>query len=402
MKNMSTRLFVPPFGIQKTYIATTNVGSLNKLYDIDKPSFSNLCGAGTGLDKQKAIDLSVFEAIERLSNTICSVNVIIDTYNNLKNKCYNMEKFPQVADYENSFNLPFVPDNVTGWVETLNLCDAKNYLIPQSYVFLNNEPSFLGDRITNPISTGVALHDSYIEAVISGIYEVVERDGIALTWLLGNVNYCVNHIFTDFENIFSTDFLGEVNYYDVSTVEGIITICVHAKSYHSNKVKNVLMFVSDVDIQNIKKKLFKELISVMSSFANGKEFNDDTDFTHFTSVEQSGAFMALSKNDSNFDFLKDIPNALNKEYPIFKFSTKKDELAYLKKIISNLGYDILVTDITSREAKSKNYKVVKVIIPQLQPISFVYSSRYLSSKRLSDYMKKLGIKEINNMPLAFS
>ena len=92
MKNMSTRLFVPPFGIQKTYIATTSVGSLNKLYDIDKPSFSNLCGAGTGLDKQKAIDLSVFEAIERLSNTICSVNVIIDTYNNLKNKCYNVYK----------------------------------------------------------------------------------------------------------------------------------------------------------------------------------------------------------------------------------------------------------------------------------------------------------------------
>lgn len=400
---MKTNIFVPPFGIQKTYIATTNVGNLNKLYDINNPAFLKLNGAGTGSTKELAAKLSQFEAIERVSNTVCSTEVIIDTYKNIKSRCYNMNIFPKIATFENSFNIRFNPDNITGWVDTLNLCDGKTYLVPQSYIFLHSDFTFLGDRVTNPISTGVALHDTYEEAVISGIYEVIERDGIALTWLLKNANYRVNHVFSDVENIFSPSFLGEVNYYDVSTIKGVITICAHAKAYYSNRVKNVLMFASDVNIQNIKNKLSKELISVMSSFAySSTRIDENIDFTKFTSVDQGGAFMALRENDESFKFFEDIDDFPNKEYDVINFKTRKEELCYLRRLLKDLKYDILVTDISSREAKDKDYKVVKVLIPQLQPISFVYNSRYLDSKRLDYFLTKLGKEVINEMPLAFS
>lgn len=401
---METKIFLPPYGIQKTYIASTYVGNLKKLYGITGSSFVNLSGSGTGTTKDIAKKLSVFEAIERLGNTLNTCDIIVDTQNNLKEKCYEMSNFPQVASTEKSYNLPFDPDKVIGWVGAMNLMDGKEYLIPQNYVYLYNPKTFLGDRVTNPISTGVALHDTYTEAVIAGIYEVIERDGIALTWLSKHINYRINHIFNSKnDSVFSSKFLGEVDYYDVSTVDGVITVCAHARSNFSKNSKNVLMFASDINISNIKKKLFKELISVMSTFANNShEFSNDTDFNSFTSVEHGGSFMAKYFNDSYFDFFKGVPDNNEIHYTEKTFISPKDELIYLKSILKRENCDVLVRDISSREAIEENLKVVRVIVPQLQPISFVYSSRFLNSKRLREYMSKHNVYEINKMPLAFS
>lgn len=401
---METKIFLPPYGIQKTYIASTYVGNLKKLYGIAGESFRNLSGSGTGENEDIAKKLSIFEAVERLGNTLNTSEVIVDTFTNLEGKCYDMNVFPQVLSTEKSYNSPFDPNKVTGWVSTKNIVDGKDYLVPQNYIYLYNPITFLGDRVTNPISTGVALHDTYTEAVIAGIYEVIERDSIALTWLLKHINCRINHLFNSSEDaVFSSSFLGEVDYYDVSTVDGVITVCAHARTNFSKDVKNVLMFASDTNISNIKKKLFKELISVMSTFAHSRtNFSNETDFYSFTSVEQGGSFMAKSFNDSHFDFFKDVQDNNKISYPEKTFNSSKDELIYLKDVLERMGCDILVRDISSREAIEENLKVVRVIIPQLQPISFVYSSRFLDSKRLREFMSQKNIEEFNEMPLAFS
>lgn len=400
---METKIFTPPYGIQNTFIATTYLGNLMELYNIENLAFKNMSGAGTSIDKEEAKILSIYEAIERVGNTLNTRDIVIDSFNNLKENCFDLNKFPQVADFENSPNIPFLPDQIIGWVKSYNLIDKKDYLIPQNYVFLYNSFNFFGDKITNPISTGVALHNSYTQAIISGIYEVIERDGISITWLLHHVKYRVNHIFNEeYHKVFSSDFLGEVNYYDVSTVEGVITICAHAKSYYSRKVKNVLMFASDTNIDNIKKKLYKELISVMSSFSISKKYSPDDDYTKFVSVDQSGSYMAQDFNDKYFEFFNLIEDNPQKKYEKKNFMSYRDELKYLVDIMKKQDYDILTVDLSTREAIEEDFRVVRVIIPQLQPISFVYKSKYLDSNRLQYFQEKLNKEDINIMPLAFS
>lgn len=86
-----------------------------------------------------------------------------------------MEKFPKLTVDEESFNINFSPNQTYSWTECVDLYTLKVKYIPANYIYLYQEKNFYGDRITNPITTGSALHEDYISAIISGIYEVLER-----------------------------------------------------------------------------------------------------------------------------------------------------------------------------------------------------------------------------------
>ncbi|MFO6598665.1 YcaO-like family protein [Bacillus cereus] len=57
------------------------------------------------------------------------------------------------------------------------------------------------------------MHQDYTRAVINGIYEVIERDGIALFWLLKRpLKKLDKQEFIDDLEIFSSPFLGKLLY----------------------------------------------------------------------------------------------------------------------------------------------------------------------------------------------
>lgn len=405
MKNI---IITPPIGIQQTYIGLTQVGNVHLLYDIEaNEKMKNLSGAGTNTKKEHALELSEYEALERIANSINCRSKVIDTYKNMNNQAVNLEKFPKLSTWEEGININSDANQSYTWVECIDLMSGQKKFIPQNFVYLYGGKQCYGDRITNPISTGAALHEDYISATINGIYEVLERDAIALTWLLKRVKGEVTHLFNEEEKkVFHSSFLGEVKFYDVSTMDGVITVCAHAKSQHSKRCKNVLMFCSSTSFSDIKKKLKKELISVMFSFyTNTFKYSKDTNVDLFNSVEQGGSFMARDFNDKSFDFFKNVPLS-EIHYEKKKFISKKEELKYLINILKESKMSLYVVDISCREVTEKGYRAVKVIIPEAQPISFVHRSRYLASERFINIAKQLYgenyIENINHMPLAFS
>lgn len=166
------------------------------------------------------------------------------------------------------------------------------------------------------------------------------------------------------------------------------------------------MFCSSIDISDIKEKLKKELISVMYSFyTNEYPYDSSTDYSKFVRVDQGGAYMAKNFNDSNFDFFKNVPKIESTYKPALKISKEK-ELQHLVDILKKNNFSTYVIDISCREVLERNYRAVKVVIPEVQPISFIHRSRYLDSDRFVRLAKdKYGNKykkHINNMPLAFS
>jgi ribosomal protein S12 methylthiotransferase accessory factor len=398
----------PPVGIQNTHIALTRVGNANFLYGLNgNHRISQLSGAGTSIDKDMAKQFSEYEAIERVANAINCRKIVVETAENLGDKAVDMSKFPKLSSDEDSMNINFSLNQTYSWVKCIDLYTLDIKMVPANFVYLFQDKNFYGDKITSPISTGAALHENYISAIINGIYEVIERDSIALTWLLKNVKGEVSHLFSDEEKrVFDSPFLGEVKFYDTSTVDGITTICAHAKSNYSENCKNVLMFCSSINISDIKKKLWKELISVMFSFyTNEYKYDSSTDYSNFVRVDQGGAYMAKIFNDSHFDFFKTVP-VIETAYQDTLELSKGEELRYLINILKKEKFTVYITDISCREVLERNYRAVKVIIPEAQPISFVYRSRYLGSDRFvrlaKDKYGKDYKKYINNMPLAFS
>ena len=77
-------------------------------------------------------------------------------------------------------------------------------------------------------------------------------------------------------------------------------------------------------------------------------------------------------------------------------------------LFAQKGIPVYAKELTSKEINALGFKVVKVIIPQLQPLYLWEQYRYLSGKRLyqtpvdSGYLKNpLSMENLNNIPHPF-
>ena len=369
-----------------------------------------MSGAGSSIDSSNGFFLSEMEGYERFANCLDCNNIVYSDSCSLGSHAADMEEFLKVSRIiePDSLIQEFKANKVFRWVESFELQSKEIKYIPLEYVNLYTIREFSGEGTTNPISTGMSVHDTYEEAILNGIYEIIERDAIALTWLLKYPGQKIENrpYGIDFE-VFDNDFLGSTELFEVSTIEGIHTFCLKANAHHNKDISTVLMFATHVNPETALRKLKKELTAVIYSMTDSlKRFPNiiDQDYTKFFTVEQSGLYMAHRNNKKHFSFFN---HAKSKEFSIPKaltFSDPNAELSYVQKHLENRK--IYVTDLTNRECKDRGIKAVKVNIPSLQPISFIHSSRYLGHYRIEEYAKKIGLdfneNEINKYPLAFS
>ena len=73
------------------------------------------------------------------------------------------------------------PETPTRWVEGTKLATDEEALLPAEYVQFPR-PGDESARSKPPITTGLGLGNSPVEAVLSGLYEVIERDATMLSW----------------------------------------------------------------------------------------------------------------------------------------------------------------------------------------------------------------------------
>lgn len=373
---------------------------------------SSMSGAGTSLfnDKERGLFLSEMEAIERIANSMSISRCLVSDAESLGDLAANIDEFPTISKISEptSINNEYSSKRLLRWIQSIELQSKSQKYIPLEFVSLYTNRLFNGEGITNPISTGMSVHDNYTHAILNGIYEVIERDAIALTWLLKYPGKRItnNPYELDF-NVFDNEFLGNTELYDVSTIEGIYTFCLKAKSYHNKNISTVLMFATHINPMEALKKLKKELTSVIYSMVESSKFLPDIinqDYNDFVSVEQSGLYMAHQKNQKFFNFFDEAQEIIFDEKFKNTFENANEELKYIKSLLKNRS--IYVTDLTNRECRERGIKAVKVNIPSLQPISFVHRSRFLCHKRIKEYsIEKLGyydFEKLNSMPLPFS
>lgn len=415
MNNNKVREILAPRGMRRCRIFITDIGYVKSLgYDID-PIYESqyLSGAGTSIDDDRGAFLSYAESLERCGNSVSLRKEVVDTYDGLNDSAVNMLAFPKCNNSETmTINRNFASDELMTWVECYDIINKEVKYIPKEHVYLFSKAKYNGEGTVNPISTGSALHDNYYDAILNGIYEVIERDGIALTWLLKHPGE--NITLNQNENVFDNDFLGETKLYNVSTIKGVTTLCLHAKSYHDKNSSNILMFATAKDFASAKGKIFKELVSVGYTIVNSKKFLDNydsVDYNKFVSVDEGAKYMANEKVDKEFDFFKSAPtidiSTDDFEYKARRFNSVKEELEYVVSTLKEQGHsNIYVVDMTTRKAKDSNYKIVKVIIPSLQPLSFVHSARYIGHYRLKEYSNliygKYDEEKISEYPVAFA
>ncbi|RKM63322.1 hypothetical protein D6856_04160 [Butyrivibrio sp. XB500-5] len=140
---------------------------------------------GKGLNPRQAYFSACFELFERLSARYYGDKRLVRaTPNEVGKDGYSLELIKrQKRMIDKEYDIDH--DRAIDWVEAKSVLSGKSKLVPASFVYLSNVTF---KSIDNGISsTGLAAGATVEDAVLQGLFEVIEHDA----WIMGQANRCV-------------------------------------------------------------------------------------------------------------------------------------------------------------------------------------------------------------------
>lgn len=156
---------------------TTNFLSSNNLIE---PSPS-----GSGLTPAEAEVSALMESVERYSSMLADQSRLSwSRYNDVKHRAINpveLVLYPdEQYDRQNFRCSRFSPHYKIPWVQGWDLFSGRPVLVPADFVYY---PPFRQDPLVLESSNGAAAHTDLVQAILNGLFEVIERDAFLIMWL---------------------------------------------------------------------------------------------------------------------------------------------------------------------------------------------------------------------------
>jgi len=375
--------------------------------------------AGAGLSRYDARISAIGEGIERYCNSLIDKEKLISGSFHDLSKEYNvlqpekLELFHE-KQYKNLNYCQFTAEVKLKWVWGYSLINRRDILVPACLIYLPYYPEE-GEGIIGPsISTGTACASSYHEAVLKGIYEVVERDAFTIMWLnrlfFPHVDILSN---SDLMHIYKNKFEREHLKYvliNLTTDIGLPVIFSLIFNKHNNSPK---ISVGGAVNMSPKKAVLKALVEAAHTRIWGKHLlqqNPNRKFAKdFRDIKEFADHVHLYAEEDMLKAINFLMEPKSKvsfdEIPDQSAGDMAEDLEKAVKILKDKEFDIIIVDLTTRDVKEIGLRVVKVLIPGLQPLNGCFHERFLGVKRLYEFprkagyvKKKISIKDLNPFP----
>jgi len=370
----------------------------------------------------------ILEGLERF----CGVTprgkrtIMRGTYSHLKATALDPSTVGLHAEeqYEQSYFpfIPYNPDSPMDWVWGYSFLQARPILIPKllAYYSLNEGEGFVYET-----SNGCAVGGSLEEAILYGIFEVVERDSFLLTWYarlqVPQLDYSSSG---DSELVLMIQRLRAVTGYEVSlyntTMEnGIPSIWALAKRGAKDSVNLICAAGAHLDPIRAAKSAIHELAGMIPTAERrlkerrpeAEAMLDDSFLVE--NMEDHSLLYSLPQAEERLHFLLDERNPVRTFAEEFHSLTWQEDLTEdLKQILQvfrSLQMDVIVVDQSSSETLRNGLRCVKVLIPGMLPMTFGHHlTRLTGLNRVLDVPMKLGYanhrltrEELNPYPHPF-
>lgn len=391
----------------------TKVADSQKLFAY--ANYQNNGGAGLNLEKARLS--AIGESLERYCSAFCSKkNLRCAAYSDLTEPALDPEQlhFYSARQYA-SPEFPFRPltrEDKTYWIWGFSMLRRQPLLVPAAlayvpYFFEGEEPRFCLST-----SSGMAFGGALAQAILSGIYELVERDAVMLTWLnklslpkvdLGSLPFEVDRVLTR-----QFKYLKEkLSVIDVTTDFGIPA---YFSIFEGDNPRAAVGAAANLDPQKAFLKSVVEAAQTriwagyLSQKHRGHKFKDD--FSDITRFDQHVFLYSQAEMFPHFEFLLQS----NKKVPLraqIQIDASK-ELAVCLEILKTRVEEAIYVDLTTPEVAEEGFFAVKVIIPELIPLFAGTLALPLGLKRLYAAPKHCGWMEkgkdeaeINRLPHPF-
>ncbi|MFS0784247.1 TOMM precursor leader peptide-binding protein [Bacillus sp. 1P06AnD] len=375
--------------------------------------------AGRTNSYKESESAAILEALERY----CGYDprgkkmIVHGSYRQFENQAMNPYSIGVHSDEQ--YSLPgfpfqaFDPDQSRDWVWGFSLSGQKPLLVPRNLAFYSMGGN---DGFVYETSNGCALGGSMEEAILYGIFEIVERDAFLMTWY-GQLplQRLEPGTAASTELQLMVQRLKEVAGFDVylfnsTTENGIPSIWSLAKNTKGKGLNLLCAAGAHLDPVKAAKGAVQELAGMLLSMDEKLDEHKDSyrkmyeDSSFVRHMDDHSLLYGLPEAEHRLAFLLEnnkSPISFSQAFkPAIAATNLKDDLLELLERFRQLKMEVIVVDQTSPELKRNSLYCVKVFIPGMIPMTFGHHlTRLKGLDRLLNVPRDLGyVKE----PLTFS
>lgn len=293
-------------------------------------------------------------------------------------------------------------DDSLYWVEGYDLIKDEKIYIPAQSVFIyypmNNEKIF-----DDYISTGLACGDGYKNAVVSSIFEAIERDSFYITWMAQKSHTSIrfdrsdNELLNELYHRLYSIFGDKLKIHDISMLEGFYTFCCHI-SDSDGPIGLAVATATHVSPEICLLKALEELVMTYQhvlDLSMKEDYNPNMIASDIKDLDDHVMYYINNNRAHCFSFLDD----LNLNHKMFSSMNNFCEdnnqiLDYCVAKLKDVDCSLYVVDLTIPIVQAEGFSVTCAIIPELEDINVAYNSRYVNGKRLKMNIGKNGINPL--------
>jgi ribosomal protein S12 methylthiotransferase accessory factor len=360
-------------------------------------SLSSLNGSGSGLTEGDALQPALAEGLERYSACVFHNDQLVwATGHELGDNAIDLNTIPRCSPSELAKSgCPLVvPDKSERirWIRGLSLLDGTIRYIPAVLVF-SSLPTIPSERFWLPISTGCAAHRSYQRALLAALYEVIERDALSIIWLqqlsLRRITFdAVSTSLMPYLHRYATSSPDlEYLFFDATLDLQVPTVYGLQVAYQSRRLRTLVSCGTGITMEQAVAKVIRDMAAFRGTFR--REHSVPGSVNDFSDMLHGATYMAHADRRHAFEFL----TSTDTRVPLSAFPadrTEDEALHFLVDMLRRHALDVYIVDLTTDEAIRSGMRVLRALIPALQPLSFRYRARFLGHPRLYECPIKIG------------
>jgi ribosomal protein S12 methylthiotransferase accessory factor len=288
------------------------------------------------------------------------------------------------------------------WTPAWSLTRRESLLVPASLVYVPYFPfrQAQGEKTIAPgISTGQACAGSFEAAVLSGIFEVVERDAFAISWAnrlpLPQLEFDSSPRIRELFNLHFRRHGIEYGLYVMATDIAIPAVLCLIVDWNYDPPLICCGGAANLDPEAAAIKALvegaqtREWAKFMGrrkdAFVIAHDFSNIDDFEKHVFLYGHGGMLDA------IEFLRQSDRRLRfSDLPKQSTDNVKKDVRCARQIVESAGYEVMLVDLTTPDVQDCGYSVVKVLIPMLQPLEGDHTHRFFGGPRLYEVPGRVG------------
>jgi len=325
-------------------------------------------GTGAGFDREGAYWAAIGEAMERYAATIYWRDTLMRASAvELGDRAIDLAPLIRIGRPEVQ---AFDPSASRAWMSGVDLAGGRIVQVPAAMACLAYEAETPSELIVQDDSTGLACGQGFEDAALRALCEVIERDAFAATWLLGRRPPRI---------VFSTRDLGRLS-------PGCRRVLSHrlfamevfhlAESFGVHVVATVTRSASGIGVvaaaasPSLDRAVEKAAAEGMHGWISARKLADQPVVETFAGLKSPADHARYYLRPDRFEIVSSVFSGEDTvDYGDIGIGSRPD-LGGITHALTDNGLAATAVDLTTGDVADLGFRVVRVVVPGLQPLVF--------------------------------